>query len=216
MNNDDALSLKRQIRLILIVDAAERAGLVPLPVLRLHSIAFFSNVLSPVWDIPSIEGSLLKRHGGPFYPPLQRDLDRLVGLGIALIRDVSHVRDENGHWRLEGSYRLNAEFGLRIISAIAEWPEELRILNFVRELTLAISALDDSDIVRATEEDAAYSDRQIDYGSVVDFAEWQTLNYSANAANEIAHYVPSGAAPSGAEKLHLYVRHLHARLQGGR
>ena len=60
-------------------------------------------------------------------------------------------------------------------------------------------------------EDATYSDSNIDYGNVVDFAEWRERNYSANAARYFAQ-LSEAAMPS--ELLHLYVRHLHRRISG--
>jgi hypothetical protein len=216
MSQPDDIELQRRIRLVVILDAAERAGLVPLPVVQLHAMAFFANVLSPVWQMPPLEGSLLKRRGGPYYPPLQRDLDRLVGMGVAVISNLGHARDDGGHWRLEGSYRLNGQFADRIIEAIGSWPNEQAIVGFMRELALAVSALDDDEIGPAARADATYSDPQVDFGSVVDFAEWRDLNYTANAANEIGRFLPGGVTPTSGEKLHLYVRHLHKRLLGGR
>src|SRR5208337_5409069 len=100
-------TLKKQVRLTVLLDAAEEAGLAPMPVLRLHAFAYLANVLAPVWELPPLEGKVLKRRGGPFYPTLQHDLDRLIGLGVAIIFGVSHVQNEDGHWRLEGSYRLH-------------------------------------------------------------------------------------------------------------
>src|ERR1700687_2575811 len=86
LTNERIEELQRRIRLLVLLSAAERAGLVPLRILRLHSFAYLSNVLAPVWDMPALDGKVLKRHGGPFYPALQRDLDRLVGMGRVLIR----------------------------------------------------------------------------------------------------------------------------------
>src|SRR2546422_4375809 len=70
-------SLRRHARLIALLHAAEGAGLVPLRITRLHSFAYLSNVLAPVWDMAALDGKILKRRGGPFYPNMQRDLDRL-------------------------------------------------------------------------------------------------------------------------------------------
>jgi hypothetical protein len=88
------------LRLVLLLDACEAADLAPIPVSRLHAFAFLANILAPVWSEHSFDGKILKRSGGPFYPELQRDLDRLVGLGIATVHDVGHVK-ERGRWRLE-------------------------------------------------------------------------------------------------------------------
>ena len=60
-------SLRRQVRLLVLLRAAEAAGLAPLRILRLHAFAYLSNVLAPVWDLRALDGKVLKRRGGPFY-----------------------------------------------------------------------------------------------------------------------------------------------------
>jgi hypothetical protein len=94
-----------RLRLLLLLDACEAADLAPVPVMRLHALAFLSNVLSPIWSAESYDGKILKRRGGPFYPELQRQLDRLVGLGLVAVHDVRHVEEE-GKWRIEARFSL--------------------------------------------------------------------------------------------------------------
>ena len=111
-------ALRRRARILLLLRGARNAGLYPISILALHAYAYFSNVLAPVWDMPTLDGKILKRKGGPFYPVLQTDLDRLVGMGMVQISDVAHVRDSEGKWRLEGQYALNmslAESPLRFL-----------------------------------------------------------------------------------------------------
>jgi hypothetical protein len=212
---DDLGTPQRRIRLVVLLDAAEDAGLTPLPIMRLHTFAYLSNVLSPVWDMPVLDGKLLKRHGGPFYPTLQRDLDRLVGMGVAVISELGHVLDEEKRWRLEGSYRLNRKFSAEILHRLREFPTERRFTSFVQEIAFALSALSDEDLDRAMTEDATYSDSFVDFGNVVDFAEWQQKNYSANAARYFDNLLPGGTHATPGEKLHLYVRHLQTRIHDG-
>ena len=100
---DDSTALARRVRLVVLLEAARSAGLTPIDVLRLHTLAYLSNVLSQVWNMPPNDGKILKRRGGPFYPALQADLDRLVGMGVALLDGVGHRQDEDGRWRLEGT-----------------------------------------------------------------------------------------------------------------
>jgi hypothetical protein len=214
--DDEIKVLQRQVRLVVLLDAAENACLAPLPILRLHTLAYLSNVLAPVWDMLPLDGKVLKRHGGPFYPVLQRDLDRLVGTGVVIISGLAHVRDEEERWRLEGKYRLNRKFADRILNYLARFAEESRLRNFLYELAFALSALSNEDLDRAMTEDATYSDPIVDIGNVVDFAEWQQRNYSANAARYFDSLLPGGARATPGEKLHLYVRHLHTRIHGGR
>jgi hypothetical protein len=213
--NGELASIRHSIRLVILMEAAENAGAAPIRILHLHTLAYLSNVLAPVWDMPALEGKVLKRHGGPFYPMLQRDLDSLVGRGVALISGLDHVRDEDKRWRLEGSYRLNRVFADPILDGLLRFAEEQRLVSFIRELALAISALSDDDLHDTTKEDATYSDPLIAIGNVVDFGEWRMKNYTANAANKFDQLLPGGDRATRGEKLHLYVRHLQARMHGG-
>jgi hypothetical protein len=208
--------LRRRVRLLVLLRAAENAGLVPLKILRLHAYAYLSNVLAPVWDLPALDGKVLKRRGGPFYPALQRDLDCLVGLGMVAISGLGYVRDDDKRWRLEGSYRLNHSFTDAPLRHFLTFEEERRLASFVQELAYALSALSDKDFDQAVSEDATYSDPLVSFGNIVDFEEWRRTNYSANAAREFENLIPREGQATLGEKLHLYVRHLHRRIHGGR
>ena len=81
----EGADVERKIRLIVLLSAAENAGLYPTPIRQLHVLAYLANVLAPVWNMPVLDGKLLKKKGGPFYPALQQDLDRLVGTGVVFI-----------------------------------------------------------------------------------------------------------------------------------
>lgn len=205
-------AVERRVRLILLLRAAENAGLTPLPILHLHTLAYMSDVLSPVWEVPVFEGKVLKRRGSPFYISLQRDLDRLVGMGVVLVSSISHVLDEDGRWRLEGSYRLHRPFADPILKEVAAYEDEWALASFIQELAYALSALGRDDLTRATSEDATYADPVVDVGNVVDFAEWDQVNCAANAARRFEQILPGGARATRAEMLHLYVRHLYGRL----
>ena len=213
-SKDNTGVLKRRVRLIMLLDASEAAGLAPIKILWLHGFAYFSNVLAPVWDLPALDGAVLKRQGGPFYPALQHDLDRLVGIGLAKISDIDHIVDESNRWRLEGSFCLNREFADPILETLSNFKEERRLREFVLELGYALAALSDDDLNRAVSEDATYSDPLTAVDNVIDFDSWRSKNYSANAAQEFDRVIPGGYALSG-EKLHLYVRHLQRRIHGG-
>jgi hypothetical protein len=208
-------SIRSRIRLIALLHVTEAAGLAPLPLLRLHTVAFLSNVLAPVWEMPIMDGKILKRRGGPFYPSLQRDLDHLVGTGLVLISNLNIVLNEQNQWQLEGAFRLNHLFSNRVLDTICTFESEVHILGFLQELAYAFSALGDSEMDLATVEDATYGDPLVDFENVIDFAEWQRKNYSANAAERFENLLPGGSRPSAAEKIHLYVRHLKARLNAG-
>ena len=209
----DPRDLGRQIRILMLLDAAEQAGIAPISVRRLHTYAFLSNVLAPVWNTPEFDGRLLKRRGGPFYPAVQRDLDQLVGRGLAQINGLTHVQDEDNRWRLEGVFSLNYGLATEALEVIRLFPQHREIHSFLQEVAYAVSALSDSEFDRLAEADAAYSDAAISYENIVDFAEWRELNYSTNAAR---HFSSLSDRATPAELLHLYVRHLRWRLSGAR
>ena len=215
MSNDQVNILRQRVRLVVLLDAAEAAGLAPIRILWLHAFAYLSNVLAPVWDLPMLDDAVLKQQGGPFYPRLQHDLDRLVGIGVANVSAIGHVKDLSGRWRLDGAYRLNRTFADPILSTVRQFEEEHRVATFLHELGYALSALSDEDLDMAVSEDATYSDRMITYDNVVDFGSLHGRNYTAAVAHEFSSLMPGGNATSG-EKLHLYVRHLHRRIHGER
>jgi hypothetical protein len=205
--------LRRRVRLVILLHTAGKAGLTPLPILRLHTFAFLSNVLAPVWQLPTLDGKILKRRGGPFYPDLQHDLDRIVGMGLAKISRLSHELDHDQRWRLEGAYELNVSMAGPILTLLSQIPEEAQILGFFQELAYAISTLSDDEIDMAMTEDATYADPIVDTGSVVDFGEWQHRNASVNASRQFGNHFHKGVHVTPGEKLHLYVRHLRERMQ---
>lgn len=197
----------------MLLDSAEAAGLIPIKILRLHAFAYLSNVLAQVWDMPVMNGKVLKRRGGPFYPALQKDLDRLVGMGVATISGVGHVQDEEQRWRLEGAYRLNHPFAEPILNTLSQFPEDSQLRAFILELAYALSGLSDEELDIAVSQDATYSDSLVTNDNIIEFDGYRE-NYSVNAARQFDHVVPGGNATPG-EKLHLYVRHMHRRIHGG-
>lgn len=202
--------------MLVLLAAAENAGISPLKIVRLHAFAYLSNVLAPVWKLHALDGKVLKRRGGPFYPALQHDLDRLVGIGLVKINGLGHVQDDEKRWRLEGWYRLNHEFSTAVLDHISTYEEECRLVLFIQELAFAISALSDEDLDKAVGEDATYADPLVSFGNIVDFDEWRRKNYSANAARRLGSLTSSGMPATPGEMLHLYVRHLSRRLHGGK
>jgi len=212
---DRVSALQREIRLLVLLHSAQSAGLVPIGVRQLHVLVYLSNVLAPVWELPPLDGKVLKLRGGPYYPTLQHDLDRLVARGMVLVSHLGYTRDEQGHWRLEGAFRLNRLFAEGPIRQYEQYEQERRLSMFIDELAYALAALSDKDLATAAPEDATYGDEVTSYGNVIDFGEWQSVNYSARAADYFQCLLPGGASPTRGERLHLYARHLRRRLHGG-
>lgn len=204
-------ALARRIRLLMLLDGSEQAGIAPIRLHRLHLYAYVSNVLAPVWNSRVFDGRILKRRGGPFYPALQHDLDRLVGLGLVLISDLGHFVDNDGQWRLDGAVSLNHDFVGDALKAISRFTHQLESRTFLQEVAYAMSALSDAEFDSLPSEDPTYSDSNVAYENVVDFAEWRQLNYSANAAR---HFASVWEQATPAELLHLYARLLGRRISG--
>ena len=83
--------VKQQCRILLLLDAAERVGIVPLASERLHAFTYLADVLSPVWGLAPFDGKIYKSEGGPHFPDIQEELDHLVVLGLV---EVSNLRYE--------------------------------------------------------------------------------------------------------------------------
>ena len=216
-NEPLAASVRRRVRILTLLDAANHAGMTPMPILRFHAVAYLANVLAPVWQLNAHDGKLLKRRGGPFYPAMQKDLDRLTGMGVVHLTRLSHEEEAPGQWRLEGSYALNYDFAAPILNCLQTISRDERLtLAYIRELLLALSSLGDDDLDTAIQEDATYSDPLVTEGNVIDFAEWSDRNRTKSAAEHFKDILPSGDNTTPGEKLHLYVAHLHRRLNDGR
>jgi hypothetical protein len=181
-------------------------------IIPLHAYAFLANVLAPVWDMPALDGKILKRRGGPFYPALQRDLDRMVGRGMVCVSQVAHIRSSDGKWRLEGRYSLNRNMSADALAYLQQLPGEDQFASFATELAYALSALGDDELETALVEDATYCDPTVSANNVLDFEEWVRRNPSTNAANYFSRLMPEGTHATPGEKLHLYVRHLRRRI----
>ena len=204
------IHLRRQTRLLILLDSAERAGMVPIAILPLHALAYLSNVLAPVWKLDMLDAKILKRRGGPFYPGLQGELDRLVGRGVVKISGVSHVCDEDGRWRLQGRFALNRELAGAALDRIASASWFAQESEFVRELALAFAWLSEPELASALTEDATYSDPMQSDRNVIDFGEWGAENQSAAAAT-LFRDVGRGVSLTPGEQIHLYVKHLYRR-----
>ena len=205
-------SLSDRLRLLLLLDACEAANIAPVPVMQFHALAFLANVLGPVWSVESYDGKILKRKGGPFYPELQRELDRLVGLGIVSIQDVRHEK-EDGRWRLEGSFALNLPLTSGLAEAASFFVVERGVIVFLRRLAFATAMLKHP-LEELVSFDATWSDQRTGTGDVIDFSEWRKANYSAFVADRFDESLPTGLKTGRGDKLQLYLSFLERRAYG--
>jgi len=201
----------RVIRVLGILNAGAAAGLAPMSIGRLHVIAYLADAMSPVYGIAALDPRILKR-AAPFYPLLQRDVDWLVGRGVVIANNVSHVLEE-GAWRLEASFSLNRFFADPILSAAVEFAGRAAELEFLTEVVYAASSLADQ-IDDVSGVDATYGDPYVDYGQIVDVnPDDGSLNESARLALRFGDVVRDERDLTAPEMIHLYVRHLFGRMQ---
>lgn len=217
---DQISRLRGRGRLLLLLEAAERAAVTPLASTRLHAFAYLSDVLSPVWDLPAFDGKILKIDGGPHYPDLQEELDHLVVLGLVEVSNLVYVgRGENGA-RLEGKYALNfkSTFLRPLLAGLgadgeakAIDPEDCRVHRFMVELAGALATIPNDEIDIAASVDATYRSTN-SLNNIIDFAEWAEDTWEANpswrASERFEAFLPDDAELSPGEKLYLYATYL--------
>lgn len=203
----DELALRRRLRVLVLLEAAANAGLEPVPLLLLHTMAYLSNALAPIWNLDPFDGAVLKRRGGPYYPSLQWDVDRMVGSGLIKVEHVRYVQEDK-RWRVDANYCLNRAFVRPVMDTLKAVGFESELTAFCAALAQALSALPPDQIAMLLSQDAAYGNPAVDVSNVVNLAENHGVNFAANAAESFRPDVSLTAA----ERVHLYVNHLHTRL----
>ena len=200
---------QQAVRVLVLLDALARAGLVPTAARALHELAYLANVLSPVFELIPFNAKLLKRFSGPYYPELQLAIDRLVGRSLVDALDVEYrYLEEDKRYRVVASYRLRRALVQAALDRHTQvFPEEAL---FLRELASAYSVLSDDQLGRAALQDARYADQSVDVDNVINFGEYASpsKNFSRNAALAFA----PGRRLEPAERLYLYLDHLSSRV----
>ena len=220
MTSSDQARLRRRGRLLVLLDAAERAAIAPLASRRLHAFAYLSDVLSPVWGLPAFDGKILRLEGGPYYADLQDELDQLVVLGLVEASDLEYVERGHGGARLEGEYglRFASERLEAVLAALGAGRREAaiddrdwQVHEFLVELAGALATLPNREIDRATSADVTYRSKGLGE-NVVDFAEWASGGRADNptwrTADRFETFLPEEARLTSGEKLFLYADYL--------
>jgi hypothetical protein len=167
-----------------------------------------------VWNLPILDGQVLKREYRPFFPALQGDLDALVGQGVVHVVKSNYAQADDGTWRLHAEYTLVAECSDRILAEIRRHDQQLRTLDFIQEVVFAISGLGPDGIDRIGLLDATYSNPLVDIGGLIDFdADPQATNATARVAMRFAQLTQDTRVLTDTELVHLYVRHLYSRMR---
>jgi hypothetical protein len=209
MDTDTLQRIKKRVRLLQLLSAAENAALTPIELRKLHSFAYLADVLSPVWMLLPFEARLAKTGKSPYFPDLQRELDILVGCGMV---EVSHL----DYTRVGSRVGFSACFALRydskfladVLDALEEDSESKKEQEYLGQLANALATLRDEDIAAAATEDASYSDPALAGQDYIELADrTRGASRTERAVSEFGLIFPTTQLPP-ARRLYMYAHYL--------
>ena len=210
------LQFSRRVRVLMLLDAADYAVLAPISVQRFHTLAFLADVLSPIFHLAPMSGKILKRRSFPYFPDLQLEIDRLIGLDLVTPHDLAAVVEESKAYTTFSLalQRARSSPVLDVVYSQGEFPV---LRDYFRELAGALSNIQDAELDAATKLDVTWDSGHA--GAVIDYAEWRAQNYSTLGANRIEELAvkPFGggeARLSPVAKMNLYVQYLKRTAHG--
>lgn len=182
----------------------------------LHVIAYLSEVFAPIWKLDPMDGKVLKQSTAPYYPTLQQDVDRLIGMALIRVDDLHVARISDGTSVLMPRFSLESERARPILEVLRELPGEANVLEFLREVVQAFSRLSDEQVLSSMNEDATYGNRAVDTGQVIDLGEWLRAEETptSRVVERFRELSDDGMNP--AEIIDVYVNHVAYRVSHGR
>jgi hypothetical protein len=197
------------------LDACRWVGLTPITTNSLHVITYLSESLAPVWKLDPLDGKVLKQSTSPYYPTLQQDIDRLIGMGLIRVDDLQNGCTYDGNSVLLPLLSLVWERAEPILTILRELPDEAVVLDFLREVVQAFSRLSDEQVPNSMDEDATYGSPTVDTGQVIDLGEWLKAEETATShvIDRIRHFADGEMNP--AEAIDVYVNHISYRVSHG-
>lgn len=160
---------------------ADRMGAAPLSATQLHVTLYLANTLATLFNVNRVRGRILKRGAFPFYPDVQREIDRLAFSGVL---EIEHV-DFGAKGHMTAHYVLGAR-GAEINRALlAHSSDAMRTARVFRELISACFGRFLATNAAIGPIDANYGSNLVLEGEVIDFSEWTDENKNL----EVAHYL---------------------------
>lgn len=208
--NVEGLRALKRIRLLMLLDAADYAVITPISTSRLHAFAYLADVLSPVYDLAPTAGSILKRRAGPYFPEFQWELDRLIGMGLVDVLELSPVV-EHARAYIDASFALKRGRCETLLSLAGKEQQFARLKEFFEELAGALADVPDVELDATTSADATWESGA--QGAVIDYAEWRARNYSRTGADRVGQIASeiwgkSSMPLSPVAKINLYVHYM--------
>lgn len=160
---------------------ADRIGVAPLSATQLHVILYLANTLATLFNVNRVRGRILKRGAFPFYPDVQREIDRLAFSGVL---EIGHV-DFGARGHMTAHY-LPSSRGAEIYQALLAFSTDaVRTARLFRELVSACFGRFLTTNAAIGPIDANYGSNLVLEGEVVDFSEWTDENKNL----EVARYL---------------------------
>ena len=156
-------------------------GVAPLATAQLHVVLYLANTLAQLFNVMRVRGRVLKRGAYPFYPDVQRELDRMAFNGVLAIESVDF--GPRGH--LSAHYGLGPDGPAICQSLLAHSAEAQRTARLFRELISACFGRFLGTSTAIGPIDANYGSSDVLEGEVVDFSEWTDENKNL----EVARYL---------------------------
>ena len=210
------LHVRRRVRILMLLDAVDYAVLGPISVHRFHTFAYLADVLSPIFRFASISGKILKRRSYPYFPDLQWEVDRLIGLDLVTTIDLAPVVEESQAY-IAFSLALQRPRSLPVLDVVYSQEEFSHQRDYFRELAGALSNIQDAELDEVTKLDVTWESGHA--GTVIDYAEWRAQNYSTLGADRIEKLAVRSFGNgqtrlSPTAKVNLYVKYLQRVAHG--
>jgi hypothetical protein len=194
----------------MLLDSSDYAVISPISTARFHALVYLADVLSPIYKLTSISGVILKRRIGPYFPELQWELDRLVGLGLVEVTQLRPIVEVSDAY-LDACFSLRRELAETILKVVYEDETFCKLRDFFRELAGALGAVPENDLDATTQADVTWETGHT--GTVIDYAQWRAENFSrlsAEGIEELAQkrFGNKDLTLSPAAKVNLYVQYL--------
>lgn len=193
---------------VLCIAESQRMGLTPVSTAQLHVILYLANTLADLYGVTRVRGRVLKRGAYPFFPDVQREIDRLAFAGVLTIEEVEF--GAKGH--LAAHYALG-ERGAKISQAVLiHSMEAQRTAELFREIVCACFGrflYERADIGAI---DANYGDSLVLDGEVVDFSEWRSDNKNLGLARLLMDRLRSLRPNAQRDGVRLYCDYLDKAL----
>jgi hypothetical protein len=166
---------------LLCVAQASRLGLAPLATSQLHVLLYLANTLAPLFGVVQVRGRVLKRGPYPFYPDVQRDIDRLAFSGVLAIERVDFGPKGN----LAAHYGVGPDARHLCHALLDASAEGRRTARLFSELVAACFGKFLSAQAAIGPVDANYGSADVIENEVVDFAEWSDQNKNMVVAQQL-------------------------------